>query len=142
MLILKKIAGDSEESLLQGFATVDQVTSFQENYEDVLPDKKTYPLKSRKPASVSPEVKMKNAESTQKMVAEADSEPLGRADIIDQMPYKKNRPDLTPKKFHTMDSSRKRPQSYTTKTYSNSAYYPEELEKVWPLAQFFQFSFF
>ena len=46
VLILKKIAGDSEESLLQGFATVDQVTSFQENYEDVLPDKKTYPLKT------------------------------------------------------------------------------------------------
>ena len=143
MLILKKIAGDSEESLLQGFTTVDQVTSFQGNYEDVLPDTKTYPLKSRKPTSVSPEVKMKNAESAQKMVSEADSEPLGRADIIDQMPNNKNRPDLTPKKFHTMDSSRKRrPQSYTTKTYSNSTYYPEELEKVWPLAQFFQFSFF
>ena len=143
MLILKKIAGDSEESLLQGFTTVDQVTSFQGNYEDVLPDTKTYPLKSRKPTNVSPEVKMKNAESAQKMVSEADSEPLGRADIIDQMPNNKNRPDLTPKKFHTMDSSRKRrPQSYTTKTYSNSTYYPEELEKVWPLAQFFQFSFF
>ena len=141
-LILKKIAGDSEESLLQGFTTVDQVTSFQGNYEDVLPDTKTYPLKSRKPTSVSPEDKMKNAESAQKMVSEADSEPLGRADIIDQMPNNKNRPDLTTKKFHTMDSSRKRPQSYTTKTYSNSAYYPEELEKVWPLAQFFQFSFF
>ena len=142
-MILKKIAGDSEESLLQGFTTVDQVTSFQGNYEDVLPDTKTYPLKSRKPTNVSPEVKMKNAESAQKMVSEADSEPLGRADIIDQMPNNKNRPDLTPKKFHTMDSSRKRrPQSYTTKTYSNSTYYPEELEKVWPLAQFFQFSFF